>query len=118
VSGSRLATNEVFGVAFLSADGEGCYSDVFYDRVMELHANWNVSLPDTLGNVMAHELGHLLLGSNSHSGMGIMRAHWQSEELRRLSLGGLWFTNQQADHMTGKLHRARPAGELAARSSY
>ncbi len=52
---------------------------------------------------MAHELGHLLLGSNSHSGMGIMRAHWQSEELRRLSRGGLWFTNEQADRMTGKL---------------
>ena len=107
VSRSQLTTSEVFGVAFLSADGEGCYSDIFYDRVMELHANWNVSLADTLGNVMAHELGHLLLGSNSHSGMGIMRAHWQSEELRRLSRGGLWFTNEQADRMTGKLHRAR-----------
>ena len=74
---------------------------------MELHANWNVSLADTLGHVMAHELGHLLLGSNSHSGMGIMRAHWQSEELRRLSRGGLWFTNEQADRMTGKLYRSR-----------
>jgi hypothetical protein len=112
---SRHATNEVFGVAFLSARGEGCYSDIFYDRVMELHANWNASLADTLANVMAHELGHLLLGSNSHSGMGIMRAHWQSEELRRLSRGGLWFTNEQADRMTGKL---RPAGVLAARSGY
>jgi hypothetical protein len=115
---SRLATNEVFGVAFLSARGEGCYSDIFYDRVMELHVDWTVSLADTLGNVMAHELGHLLLGSNSHSGMGIMRAHWQNEELRRLSRGGLWFTNEQADRMTGKLNRARPAGELAAHSGY
>jgi hypothetical protein len=113
---SRLATDEVFGVAFLSARGEGCYSDIFYDRVTELHFDWNVSLADTLGNVMAHELGHLLLGSNSHSGMGIMRAHWQSEELRRLSRGGLWFTSEQADRMTGKLSRARPPGELAAHS--
>ena len=115
VSRSQLTTSEVFGVAFLSARGEGCYSDIFYDRVTELHANCHVSLADALGNVTAHESGHLLLGSNSHSGMGIMRAHWQSEELRRLSRGGLWFTNEQADRMTGKL---RPEGELAARSGY
>ena len=28
--------NEVFGVAFLSADGTGCYSDVFFDQATEL----------------------------------------------------------------------------------
>ena len=105
---SRLSTNEVFGVAFLSAEGTGCYSDVFYDRAMELHANWNVGLADTLGNVMAHELGHLLLGSNSHASTGIMRAHWQGEELRHLSWGRLSFTNQQADHMRGKLIATLP----------
>jgi hypothetical protein len=90
-------------VAFLSAEGKGCYSDVFYDRATELHANWNVGLADILGNVMAHELGHLLLGSNSHAGTGIMRAHWQGEELRHLSRGSLWFTNEQGDHMRGNL---------------
>ena len=97
------STSEVFGVAFLSADGAGCYSDVFSDQAMELHASWNVALADILGNVMAHELGHLLLGSNSHSGIGIMRAHWQGEELRRLARGSLWFTNEQADRMRGRL---------------
>jgi hypothetical protein len=100
---SRSSTNEVFGVAFLSAEGTGCYSDVFYDRATEMHANWNVGLADILGNVMAHELGHLLLGSNSHASAGIMRAHWQGEELRRLSRGSLWFTNEQGDHMRGNL---------------
>ncbi len=115
---SRLATSEVFGVAFLSADGEGCYSDVFYDRVMELDADWHIALADTLGSVIAHELGHLLLGSNSHSDMGIMRARWQSEELRRLARGGLWFTNEQAGRMSARLNRSRPTVELAARSSY
>jgi hypothetical protein len=114
---SRLESSEVFGVAFLSADGQGCYSDVFYDRVAELHANWNESLADTLGNVMAHELGHLLLGSNSHNGLGIMRARWQSEELRGLARGGLWFTNEQANRMSRRLNGARPTVELAARSN-
>ena len=117
VPGSR-SSNEVFGVAFLSAEGTGCYSDVFYDRATELHTNWNVGLADILGSVMAHELGHLLLGSNSHTSTGIMSARWQGEELRRLSRGGLSFTNEQSDHMRRKLNGARQAVELTARSNY
>jgi hypothetical protein len=101
------STSEVFGVAFLSADGEGCYSDVFFDQAMELHTSWNVGLSDILGTVIAHELGHLLLGSNSHASTGIMRSHWQGEELRRLSRGGLWFTNEQADRINRRLQAIR-----------
>ena len=115
---STRSQNEVFGVAFLSAEGTGRYSDVFYDRATELHGDWNVGLSDILGSVMAHELGHLLLGSNAHSSTGIMRAHWQGEELHRLSRGSLEFTSEQADHMRGKLNGDRPAVALAARSSY
>jgi hypothetical protein len=112
------SAGEVFGVAFLSDEGTGCYSDVFYDRALELHADWNVSLSDILGNVMAHELGHLLLGSNSHSGAGIMRAHWQGEELHRLSRGNLRFTSEQSNHMRGKLSGGNQPVALTARSSY
>ena len=115
---SVSSTHEVFGVAFLSAEGTGCYIDVFYSRATELHTDWKVGLSDLLGNVMAHELGHLLLGSNSHSSTGIMRAHWQGEELRRLSRGNLWFTDEQAEHMHGKLNGVRPAVALAARSGF
>ena len=118
VSRSVRSTGEVFGVAFLSAEGTGCYSDVFYERALELHADWNVGLSDILGSVMAHELGHLLLGSNSHSGAGIMRAHWQGEELHRLSRGNLGFSSDQASHMRGKLNRASQPVSLAARSSF
>ncbi len=115
---SAHATSEVFGVAFLSAEGTGCYSDVFYDQAMELHAAWHFALSDILGSVMAHELGHLLLGSNSHSRAGIMRAHWQGEELNVLSRGNLWFTREQGEHMRGKLNRVRPAVALATRSRF
>ncbi len=118
VSRPVRAASEVFGVAFLSAEGTGCYSDIFYERATELHADWHVRLPDILGSVMAHELGHLLLGSNSHSPTGIMQPRWQGEELHRLQRGGLWFTNEQANHMRAKLSTGGPARALAARSSY
>jgi hypothetical protein len=31
-----------------------------------------------LGSVMAHEIGHLLLGSHAHAISGIMRGHWSA----------------------------------------
>lgn len=114
--------NEVFGVAFLSKEGTGCYSDVFFDQARALQADSNVELADILGSVVAHELGHLLLGSNSHAVAGIMRARWQGEELRRLARGGLLFTSEQGERMRGKLKAALPlegaAPVIAAQSTY
>lgn len=103
------SVNEVFGVAFLSAEGTGCYSDVFYEQALNLHADWNVGLADILGGVVAHELGHLLLGSNSHGHTGIMRAHWEHEQLRSLAMGNLLFTTEEAEHMRGKVIATRSA---------
>ena len=114
--------NEVFGVAFLSAEGTGCYSDVFFDQATELRADWNVDLASLLGNVAAHELGHLLLGSNSHARDGIMKARWQPEELLKVKRDKLLFTAEQAERMRGKLVAARLPGParlvMEARSSY
>jgi hypothetical protein len=56
-----------------------------------------------LGHVAAHEIGHLLLGTNSHSPGGIMRAHWRMEELARAKKGLLLFTKSQSHRMTEKL---------------
>ena len=76
-----------------------------------LHTAWNVGLADILGSVMAHELGHLILGSNSHSPTGIMRARWEHGELRRLERGSLVFTDEQAERMRVKVIVAPPAGQ-------
>jgi hypothetical protein len=46
---------------------------VFYDRIDALRARSADSIPSILGNVMAHELGHLLLPPPGHSSHGIMR---------------------------------------------
>lgn len=115
VAKSKQGTSDVFGEAFLSAEGTGCYSDVFYDRAVSLNSDWHVSLTDILGNVMAHELGHLLLGSNSHTATGIMRARWQAEELRRAGEGSLLFNAEQAERMRGKLRAATSQRTVAAR---
>lgn len=56
-------------------------------------------IPIILGCVMAHELGHLLLGSNGHSNAGIMRPRWEYSQFRQLMMGGLLFTSEQSNQM-------------------
>jgi hypothetical protein len=95
----------IFGVAFLSPEGTGAYSDVSYNSVEELDRDWHVGLARVLGHVMAHELGHLLLGSNAHSREGIMCPRWHAGELRLASMGTLLFSEEQAQFMRDRLAR-------------
>jgi hypothetical protein len=102
---SRNFSDGVFGVAFLSAEGTGAYGDVFYDSVEELDRDWHVGLARVLGHVMAHELGHLLLGSNAHSRQGIMCPSWHGDELHLASRGTLLFSKDQSRFMRERLAR-------------
>ena len=54
------------------------------------------AVPIILGCVIAHELGHLLLGSNGHSQTGIMQPRWEPNQVRQLMRGTLLFTNDQS----------------------
>ena len=106
---TKSASHAVFGIAFLALDGSGKYSDVFWNRVRDLQATSNLDLSSVLGSVMAHEMGHLLLGSNAHSVSGIMRAQWDAEELQRIAMGTLLFTEHQAERMHGRASVAESA---------
>jgi len=100
---SSKSGDAVFGIAFLSSDGEGAYSDVFYDSVKKLHEECNTRTPILLGHVIAHEIGHLLQGTNAHSWMGIMRSQWQGEELQSIAMGNLLFTPPQIESLKARL---------------
>ena len=98
-------SDEIFGAAFLGEDGIGTQTDVFYDRLNELHQDLNIALPELLGNVMAHELGHLLLGFHAHSVVGIMQPVWATKELEQAERGGLVFTAEQSRLIRQRLER-------------
>jgi hypothetical protein len=53
-------------------------------------------VPIILGCVIAHEVGHLLLGSNSHSGSGVMQPRWEPKQIQQAMMGTLHFTPEQA----------------------
>jgi hypothetical protein len=85
---------------------------VFWKRAQELGTTSSQGVDRILGSVMAHELGHLLLGLNSHSVSGLMRARWENDELRCLDMGTLVFLPEQ-----GKRMRARIVDTSSARIS-
>jgi len=99
-----LNLNEfTMGISYLSADGTGCYADLFYDRAQQIQESSQISTAIILGHGIAHEIGHLLLGSNSHAPTGIMRARWQPADLARASQGQLLFSIIESQEMRHKL---------------
>ena len=61
----------------------GTLSTVYVDRVDWLASTGKAVRAEVLGRAITHELGHQLLGSNDHTGRGLMRETWTAEELTR-----------------------------------
>jgi hypothetical protein len=74
----------------------GCSAYVFYHHVLELARDGDTAESQLLGHVLAHEIGHLLLGPNSHTAIRIMRAEWNRQDLQAIAKAYLFFTDQQA----------------------
>ncbi len=96
-------SGDIFGVAFIE-QGVGVYADVFFGSIQRLHEqDGAISLSPILGDVLSHEVGHLLLGSNSHSKDGIMQPHWSTQQLRQAAMGRLRFNKDQAEKIRNKI---------------
>ena len=108
VRSSRGLKASVVGISFLAADGKGCYADLFYEPVHQLQEESHITPSVVLGHAMAHELGHLLLGTNSHSPIGLMRAHWDREDLTNASKGNLRLSREQSLTIRTRLAQREP----------
>lgn len=96
-------SQDAFGSAFLGSDGTGRYADVFLDSIRQLQAEQSAAtLPEVLGHVMAHEIGHLLLGLKAHSSTGIMQARWSAAELWSMAMGRLVFDEEQRKRLLSR----------------
>ena len=93
-----------------AVDCEGvphCPASIFYDRVRSLAGGASAPVEILLGRVMAHEIGHLLLGENSHSRTGIMRGSWTDRELSMEARHEMLFAAEQSRWM--RTHLAEQA---------
>ena len=93
----------VFGISFFAADNIGSQADVFYTKIAGFQSISLVEPGTLLGHAMAHELVHLLLGSNSHSPTGLMSADWRTADLIHMEQGGLLFSVEQSLKMKARL---------------
>lgn len=93
------------GRAFVSADSTGSLADAYYDSIREFAVAHPIAdTGQVLGYVIAHELGHLLLGPG-HAPSGIMRAAWNTTQMRALRERGLRFTKAEQSAIRSQLRR-------------
>jgi hypothetical protein len=73
---------EAFGVAYVVEEtNRGWLATVFSDRIGRAAPRLGVGADTLLGLVIAHEVGHLLLGVGYHGETGVMRAEWPAQLL-------------------------------------
>lgn len=114
----RASTDLVFGKAFLGADGFGRYADVYLNQVEQIHEVYRFNLSTLLGAIVAHELGHLLLGSGAHSVGGIMTPMWEGNQLRRVEMGALVFLPQQTQQMHKRIEALKARESVAVANAW
>lgn len=95
----------ISGFSMLPGDGGfGNVANALAHRVEELARGDEGRQGVILGYLMAHEVGHLLLGADNHSAtLGLMRNSWGREELARAGLGVLNFAPWEARQIRTRL---------------
>lgn len=89
-------TDGSLGSAITGREGRmGRYARVYWDGVRDTADFVSARRSAVLGHVLAHEIGHLLLGRDSHSDSGLMRGDWGPRVLRRMSDQPLLFDGRQ-----------------------
>jgi len=91
-----------------AAHGRGTLATVYADRVTVLSETLQADTGVMLGRAVAHEIGHLLLGSQSHSALGLMRGMWTRDTMLENRVDDWRFTPQQAVDLRAAAGARRP----------
>jgi hypothetical protein len=99
--GSVFPSN-VLGFRLSIDKGQGV---VLSDAIQNLASMWEMDGADVLGLAIAHEIGHLLLDTSSHSSTGVMRAQYFQKDLISFERGRLIFSGKESDCMRREVRR-------------
>jgi hypothetical protein len=102
------ASRHDLGYALLADDFDSIAA-VFFHRAVDLERANLVTRSAILGAMMAHEIGHLLLGENHHSDVGVLRASWGDQDLKSIARGQMCFTAGEARRMVSMVRRRNEA---------
>lgn len=95
----------LMGSALMTTEGPSKVAYAFYDKIAEFAQHKEMDSARVLGCVIAHEMGHLLLGFGAHSGDGIMHAPWSPVETNRVRAGAIAFSKKHAAAIRSRLAR-------------
>ena len=88
-------------------DGAGTLATIYSDRINVVASRTGVDAGTLLGRAVAHEIGHLLLGTARHSASGLMRALWSDRELERAMTADWTFSPDEVEGIVRRF-AARP----------
>jgi len=102
-----------FGRALLTSTGEfATLADVYADGLRAIAVGREWAYGPILGQVITHELGHLLLGPGAHLTGGIMEPNWRPKDLDRALQRRMSFPRRQSEQI-----RAQVLARIAAASA-
>jgi hypothetical protein len=103
----------VLGDALVHDPGESTLATVYASAVTERARRLGLPIGLLVGRVAAHEIGHLLLGSRTHTRDGLMRGSW---DIQRRQPADWRFTRDDAATIRLRLtQREEAIAELTAR---
>ena len=92
----------------------GTNAEIFYRRIEFQAASVGTDPYIMLAYALAHEIGHVLLRSSSHSRVGIMQAYAGAETWRLAKFGSVAFLPEQATQMRQQVRRYSSLARVAA----
>jgi hypothetical protein len=109
LNATRTNSLDVMGMAFTEQGVAGTMADAYYGAIEQFAKAHQADPAEVLGYVVAHELGHLLLGPG-HSAGSIMTAVWDGKTLSAARQRWLTFSQSQRT----SIHRELQARTLLA----
>jgi hypothetical protein len=101
--------DHILGTAIVQEGGPNVLASIYAESAAERSVKSGLPLWLILGRVTAHEIGHLLLGTNSHTVNGLMQAKW---DLKRTHSAEWRFSSEDAAKVRRR-YSSRQEGRLA-----
>ncbi len=92
----------------------GTYASIFMERIQDAAAEAGVPRDTVLAFAIAHEVGHLLLGSDAHTPQGVMKGNWDRKDYEAMNQNQFHFIAGQAHQFASRFGGSSFAGVPSA----
>jgi hypothetical protein len=92
----------------------GTYASIFMERIQDAAAEANVPWNTVLAYAVAHEVGHLLLGSDAHTPRGVMKGNWGRKDYEAMNQNQFHFIEGQAHLLASRFGGSSSANVQSA----